>query len=105
MAKKSRINKSQAIRDFLKADRNAMPKDVAQALKVKGIKVSPQMVSTVKFNMRKNKGKRRATGRKASNGRAKTVSLNSLLDAKKFVQTIGSYEKAKAALDSYAKLT
>jgi hypothetical protein len=105
MAKKSKVNKSQAIRDYLKTNRKAMPKDVVEALKAKGIKVSPQMVSTVKFNMQKKKGKRRAAGRRASNGRPETVSLSSLLDAKKFVQTVGSFEKAKAALDSYAKLT
>ena len=40
-----KVNKSAAIRDYLKAHKGAMPKETSAALKAKGIDVSPQMVS------------------------------------------------------------
>src|SRR4249919_3813452 len=65
MAKsKEEINKSQAIRDALRANRDKTPSEVAELLKAKGIDVNGQYVSTIKTNMRKT---RRAV-RKVSRG-------------------------------------
>jgi hypothetical protein len=111
MAKKSpanqpEVNKSQAIRNYLKANRKAMPKAVVEALKAQGVDVTPQMVSTVKFTMKKKKGgKQAAGGRKSASGNGEMVSVSALLDAKKLVEKLGSFEKAKTALEALGKLS
>ena len=61
MAKKRSVNKSQAVRDYLSAQPDAMPKDVMAALAQKGIKVSRVLVSTVKNKLNKS-----GTAKKAS---------------------------------------
>ncbi len=53
MAKKSSVNKSQAVRDYLSAQPDAMPKDVRAALAKKGIEVSRVLVSTIKGKLNK----------------------------------------------------
>ena len=62
-----RVNKSAAIREYLKANKGAMPKDVSAALKAKGINVSPQVVSMIKSKMKIKKAQRRADRAVASN--------------------------------------
>jgi hypothetical protein len=52
MAKKS-VNKSQAVRDYLAAHPEAMPKDVRAALAKEGLEVSRVLVSTVKNKVNK----------------------------------------------------
>lgn len=105
-AAKSDVNKSQAIRDYLKAHRGAKPQAVAAALTEQGIKVTPQTVSTVKFNMKKKKGRKKPAARKAApSGGNDAVSMSALLDAKKLVDKIGSIEKTKQALDALSKLS
>jgi ribosomal protein S2 len=53
MAKKPKVNKSQAVRDYLAADPGAMPKDVRTALAKEGIEVSRVLVSTIKGKLNK----------------------------------------------------
>src|SRR5690349_4049386 len=54
MAKsKEEMNKSQAIREALRANRSKTPLEIAEMLTAKGIEVNAQYVSTVKTNMRK----------------------------------------------------
>ena len=53
MAKKRSVNKSQAVRDYLAGQPNAMPKEVMAALAKKGIEVSRILVSTVKSKVNK----------------------------------------------------
>ncbi len=55
-----RVNKSAAIRDYLKAHKGAMPKETVAALKANGIDVSSQMVSVVKAKLKIKKVQRRA---------------------------------------------
>ncbi len=52
---KKTVNKSQAIRDYLKTHRNAGPKEVQAALAQKGIKVTEALVGNVKSNAKKKK--------------------------------------------------
>jgi hypothetical protein len=105
-AAKSDVNKSQAVRDYLKAHRNAKPQAVAAALKEQGIDVTPQTVSTVKFNMKKKKGRKKPSARKAAAGRRDdVVSMSALLEAKKLVDKIGSLEQTKAAVEALRKLS
>lgn len=123
--KKSGLNKSQSIRDYLKTNPSAKPKEIVAAMKAKGVSVSAQFVSTIKTNS-KNKtgpsGKRgrpagsknkstvtaaRATRSRSSASRVmgETVSVESLLMLKKVVEDLGSIDEAKAALNTLEKLS
>ena len=59
--KKSSINKSQAIRDYVAANPSAKPKEVAAALTEQhGVSFTPQAVSMTKSNAKKKAGKKPA---------------------------------------------
>lgn len=114
MAKKSAVNKSQAIRDYMKANPKAKPRDVVSAMSAKGIKVSAQFVSTVKSTSKKSGGapKRRGrpagstskAGKKATSTGGATVSVDALLKMKRVVEDFGSIEEAKSALQTLERL-
>lgn len=79
MAKKSatnkatdtpKVNKSAAIREYLTANKGAMPKETSAALKEKGIDVSPQMVSMIKAKQKIKKAQRRAKAATADDATA-----------------------------------
>jgi hypothetical protein len=79
MAEVAEVNKSQAIRDYLKKNKKAMPLDVVAALKEQGIEVTAGMVSNVKLRMSKGKPGRRKTRtvevKAAKKGRPKKAKL------------------------------
>ncbi len=60
--------KSAAVRDYLTAHKNAMPKEVVAALKEQNIIVSPNMVSILKAKMKVRGAKRQARSEAASGG-------------------------------------
>ena len=92
MGKKPEVNKSQAVRDYIKANRTAANKEVAEALSAKGIDVSPNYVATIKAHSKKR--------RKA----VKTVVASTGVDIAKikaafhFLKECGDLGTAKAAL-------
>jgi hypothetical protein len=61
-----KVNKSAAIRDYLKAHKGAMPKVVVAALKEEGIEVSPNMVSIIRAKSKVKRAVREAAEAKAS---------------------------------------
>ena len=104
--KKARVNKSQAIRDFMAANPDAAPKDVEAALGKKGIKVSSGLVCTVRANA-KDKPKKAAVKKKVAAKKppaSDEISLGALLGAKKLAQQLGGVEAAKKAIDALARL-
>jgi hypothetical protein len=60
MAKKEKVNKSQAVRDYVKANRTATNKEVADALTKKGIKVTANYVATLKSQAKRKQRARKA---------------------------------------------
>jgi hypothetical protein len=57
----SPANKTQAVKDYLKQHRGALPMAVSEALKAQGIDVAPKYVSNIKFQMGiKKRGKKAA---------------------------------------------
>lgn len=97
---KTKVNKSAAIREYLSSNPDAKPKEIVAALKKDRIRVSPQMVSTIKGKV----GSPKKRGRKptvAANGH---VNMDQLLAAKVFVQRCGSIEEARNAVQALAKL-
>ncbi|WP_254508194.1 hypothetical protein [Anatilimnocola floriformis] len=104
MARKasSGTNKSAAIRDYKAANPTAPPKEIAEALSKSGATVSPQFVSTVLSNAKKNGGKIGKRGRKPM--AVPMDNIQQLIQVKKFVDQIGGLEKAKAAVDVLAQI-
>jgi hypothetical protein len=108
MAKsKEEMNKSQAIRDALRANRGKTPLEIAELLKAKGVEVNAQYVSTIKSNMRKTskavrkvrRGIQRAGRRSHVNGASDFGSgLKVIKAAVELLKIAGGMEQAKAAL-------
>lgn len=101
MARYKRGAKSQAIRDYLTHNPEAAPKEVIEALKGQKLKVTSQMVSTIRTKMTGKKVKRR---KKRKGAPADMVSMETLLKAKKLIAEMGSLEMAREAIDALAKL-
>lgn len=101
LAKKAaRGEKSQAVRDYLAANKKAKGPEVVAALAEKGIRVSLPMVYNLKARNRMGKRRHKAE----AGGQAIGVSLDHLLAAKKLVDRVGSIDKAKSAVEALAKL-
>ncbi|HEX4129227.1 MAG TPA: hypothetical protein VHZ24_04235 [Pirellulales bacterium] len=96
-----KVNKSEAIREYLKAHPTKMPKEVAEDLTAKGIPVSAQMVSTIKSKGKV--GKRRGRpGRKPGRPTMKSIQngAHSALDsAFEFVGKVGGLLHAQDLID------
>ena len=103
MAKK-KVNKSRAIRDYCKANPEAGPTETAAALKKQGIQVSTAMVSTVKTQAKKKKGRGRKKAARGAKPASDKIALSSLIQAKKMAESLGGIEKAQTALAALAKL-
>ena len=95
-------NLSGLIREYFQANPNAGPTEVVKALGEKKITVTPTLVSNVKARMQK--GATGAHGRRPGRPRGLSVSVNSLLEAKRFADHVGSVEAALQALDTLSKL-
>lgn len=104
---KSKANKSEEIRNYYKANPSAKPKEVAIALKKKGISVTPQFVSTIRSVSKRKNGKVGRPGRPPGSGttRKGAVSFDSLMKVKEIVDEIGGIEETRVALTALEKLT
>jgi len=105
---KRKVNKSQEIRDYVSANRTASAKDVVDALKKKGIKVSAPMVANVKSKagLTRNRRGRPPGSTSAKAGRIKggDVALDTLIEAKRFVTKVGSAQQAIDVIRALEKL-
>ena len=66
MPKKQGINKSQAVRDYLKANPGVGNTEVAKSLTKSGIKVSPNYVATIKGKMKARRAAKKSEAAKAA---------------------------------------
>ena len=89
---RTKVSKSAAIKEALKANPGKGPKEIAEIVTKKGVKVTPIYVSNIKSTMGKEKkGKRgRKPGSTTSNGTYADVQ-----SAVVFVQGVGGLDKAK----------
>jgi hypothetical protein len=60
MAKKQKVNKTQAVRDYLKVHPKAMSKEIAAALNKQGIKIKPGHVANIKTQINKARTTKKA---------------------------------------------
>lgn len=97
MAKKpERGVRSQAVRDYLKKNPKASPKDIVAGLKEQGVTVSLGLVSVIKYTKKGPK-----TGKRGGKG---SGTLESLLHAKKFIDHVGGIDAAKEAISMIEQL-
>ena len=66
MAKKQKVNKTQAVRDYLKNHPKAMSGEIAAALNKQGIKITPSHVANIKTQINKARTAKKAAKQKAS---------------------------------------
>lgn len=103
------VNRSEKIREYLKSVKpsDRSPKAVSDALKEKGIKVSPNLVSLVKMKLSVKSGIVKKKPAKKANRKAvkpkaspKAESPHAqLVLAKTFLNSAGGIEQAKKILD------
>jgi len=62
----TKVNKSAAVRDYLKAHKRAMPKEIVAALQEQGIVVSPNMASMIRAQSKVRPPRRQADEAEAS---------------------------------------
>jgi hypothetical protein len=65
MAKKQKVNKTQAVREYLKAHPKVMPSEIAAALNKQGIKVTPGHVSNIKTALKMKRPAKKAVKAKS----------------------------------------
>ena len=65
MAKKQNVNKSQAVRDYLKDHPGAVSSEIAAALNKKGVKITPSYVANIKTTINKTRTAKKAAKKKA----------------------------------------
>lgn len=107
----TKVNLSEKIREHLKSIKpsDRSPKAVAEALKAKGIKVSPTLVAVIKGRMG---GKKKVIKAKAQAKVVRTkvaqvrtgTSMENLIHAKNFLNAAGGIKEAKGLLDAVNSL-
>ncbi|MBC8871901.1 MAG: hypothetical protein H8E44_20930 [Planctomycetes bacterium] len=108
--KKSKVSKTQVIKDYLAAHPDAGPKEVAAAVNKQGLGITTNYVSNVKSKMKgKGKGKKKVAAKKTVAAKQQAasdqISLSALLQAKKLVAKLGGVDQAKEAISALAQLT
>ena len=108
---KRKVNKTQAVKDFLAENPDAATNDVVAAMKAKGIVVSANYVSTIKSSVKgKGKGKKKVAAKKKGAPKKQEATddkilLSALKEAKKLAERLGGIEEAKQAISALAQLT
>jgi hypothetical protein len=92
MAKKSEVNKTQAVRDYLKANKKAKNQEVVDALAKKGITISANYVGNIKATHNKRQRARKTVVAKGG------VGIPEIKAALALIKLTGSIAAAKAAL-------
>ena len=104
MAKRSKMNKSQLIRDALAANPRKSPSEISVILKAEGLVVKPQYVSTIKANWKKARRRSpgltmRGTARRTGAGVGSNgAAFGAIREALAFVKAAGGIESAKSIL-------
>jgi len=91
-AAKNGVNKTQAVRDYLKANKKATNSEVVEALGKQGISVTSNYVSTIKT---KHNKRRRVVNKAVATG---SIGIPEIKSALAFIKAIGSVAAAKQAL-------
>ena len=102
-----RGSKTAAIKAALKANRDKLPKEIAELMNAEGWDVTAQRISVVKSALKAKKKKVAAPAPEPEAGPVvpkDAVSVGLLVKAKKLAAQFGSIEEAKNALNALAQL-
>ena len=97
----ARGSRSEKIREYKTANPTATAAEIQEALKKERIKVSMPLIYNV-LGAKKKKRRKAVRSKASSNG--EQIAINSLLEAKKLVASLGSVEEAQRALDALVRL-
>jgi len=103
------VSGSESIRQFIAAHPGAMPKEIRQGLKQQGVKVSLALISNVKYSSGKKAGKKQRKLRAsvihaAARRTSAAVTVEQLLEVKKFADSVGGADQVRKALDTLEQL-
>ena len=98
MPKKHGINKSQAVRDYLKANPGVGNTEVAKSLTKSGIKVSPNYIAAVKGKMKTRRKKVKRAVKSVTTTRG--IGIPEVKAAFGLLKLTGGMAGAKAALEA-----
>ena len=104
--KKTGVNKSEEIRQVLKANPAAGAKDVVAALGGKGIHVSEGLVYFVKGHLKGRKGRKQKAEKIVAKVAATTGSgdaLTTVLQVKRLAAEVGGMKKLKALVEALSE--
>jgi hypothetical protein len=110
MMKRKAISGSEFIRQFIAKHPGSMAKEIRQGLRQQGVKVSLGLISNVKYSSGKKKTSRKRPIRSATvhvaarKTRKAALTIDQLLEVKKFADSIGGADKIRLALDTLAEL-
>ena len=103
-----KVNKSQAIRAALKANRKKTPLEIAELLKADGVNATATYMSNVKFHS-KRRGRRvmtvRGTARRTRKGKSAGASISNIPAALEFIRAAGGLENAKSILRTVEEIS
>jgi hypothetical protein len=99
------VNKSEEIRQMLRANPKVSAKEVRDALGAKGIKISEHLYYFVKGNMlgkkaRKKKARTMVTKVATSTGASSTDAVSMILKVKSLANAVGGLKKLRALVEA-----
>lgn len=97
---KQKVNKTAEIKAALAKYPDLSPKQIADKLSARGIKVSAAYVSTTKSDMKRDA----KTAKAKSDQPSDLVSVASLVEAKKFADKVGGLNEARQLVEYIGKL-
>lgn len=101
------VNRSEKIREVAASlGKGARPRDIRAALHEQGINVSAALITNVLSRSKKTLRRQRAEGVATKSLRAAPggLSIEALVEAKKFVARVGSIKEARRALEALSRL-
>jgi hypothetical protein len=103
-SKKETVNKSQAIRDALRAHPDKSPSEIAETLKGKGLDVNAQYVSTIKSNTKAKGRKSKIVRRPKAGEGAGRNGFGPVQAALHFIREAGGLDQARQALQTVEEI-
>ena len=98
MAKKPKVNKTQAVKNYLKAHPKAVSSEIAAALTKQGIKITPNYVANIKTTINKTRTAKKAAKKQAiapaavDKKPANTITLEQVRKVAQTIKTLGGYQ-------------
>lgn len=101
------VNRSEKIREVATSlGKGARPRDIRAALHEQGINVSAALITNVLSRSKKTLRRQRTESASAKTARSTPggLSIEALVEAKKFVAKVGSIKQARLAIEALARL-